>query len=317
MVSETTILVARENDRDALGRALRRGEVERLRYGAYRVVDAGATGPEYRSDVVARALAVHRQLATPHVFSHQTAAVLWGLRTWTAPERTHVVQGYRASARSAADIARHLVPLDPADVAEAHGVPVTALARTVVDCGLTLQPLEALVIADSALARGLDRDETLAALGRRGSTPGRRRAQLVLELADAGADSAWETWLRYVALRAGLPRATTQHRVATRLGTFRVDLAWPEHGVLAEFDGQVKYRDGAFGTRYDADAVRFDEKRRADAIEEATGRSLLRVTARDRPEEVAARLLRRFPAAVAAAAGVDPRLPAPTRVGGR
>lgn len=308
MLPGSDILIAREHDSAALARALRKGEVERLRPGAYRVVDS-RDDRTTSSDIAARMVALHRQLRAPHVFSHVSAAVVWGLRTWTAPAGTHVVQQYRASSQAAADVVRHFVALDPDDRTERRGLPVTTLTRTVVDCALALHPLEALVVVDSALASGLDRDAALGMVARRGRVPGRRRARTVLELGDAGAESAWETWLRYVALRAGLPRPVTQYTVETRLGKYRADLGWPEHGVLAEFDGRVKYRDGAFGPGYDADAARYAEKRRADAIEEATGRSILRVTASDRPDDVAARLRRRFPSTLQAAARTTPLLP--------
>jgi hypothetical protein len=308
MLPDSGILIAREHDSAALARALRKGEVERLRPGAYRVVDGRADRPP-SSDVAARMVALHRQLRAPHVFSHVSAAVVWGLRTWTVPARTHVVQPYRASSQAADDVVRHFVALGPGDRTERRGLPVTTLTRTVVDCALTLHPLEALVVVDSALASGLDRDAALDMLARRGRAPGRRRARVVLGLGDGGAESAWETWLRYVALRAGLPRPVTQYAVETRLGRFRADLGWPDHGVLAEFDGRVKYRDGAFGPGYDADAARCAEKRRADAIEEATGRSILRVTASDRPDDVAARLRRRFPPELQAATRTTPLLP--------
>ena len=269
--------------------------MRRLRPGGYLLVDERADGPEYRSDEVARFYAVHRQLVAPHAFSHASAAAIWGLRRWRAPERVHVIQQYRASKHAAADLARHFAVLPDDDVVARHGLPVTSLARTVVDCALTMHPLEGLVIADSALAGGLSREEAVAHLASRPSARGSRRGRLVLELADGGADSVWETWLRYVALRAGFPRPVTQYRVDTRLGPFYVDLAWPGHGVLAEFDGRIKYRDGAFGAGYDADEARFQEKRRADAIEEVTGVRLLRFTARDAEASVTARLRPHLP----------------------
>ncbi len=303
------IVVSRETDRTKLRRAYWRGEVRRLRVGGYLVLDDAADSPAYRSDEIARILSVHKQLEAPHVFSHVSAAALWGLPRWAAGTKVHVIQQYRASGRAAGDVARHFAEVAADDVVERQGLPVTGLVRTVVDCALSLHPLESLVIADAALAAGLAREDVVAHLAARPGARGARRARLVLELADRGADSPWETWLRYVALRAGLPRPTTQHPVVTRLGTFYVDAAWPDHGVLAEFDGRVKYRDGAFRPGYDADDARFREKRRADAIEEATGHRLLRFTASDSPDGTAERLRHRFPREVARRFRVNPLLP--------
>ena len=313
------ILVAREHDRFALRSAYRAGAVRRVRRGAYvRAADDGGTGGRTGggTDGAAarhrdRILAVHRQLRADHAFSHDSAALLWGLALWDEPDRVHVIQEYRSGTTAARDIARHHDRV--AGVVELDGIPATDLTRTVVDCLTTMAPLAGLVLADSALRRNVPVAAALDMLGQRRRPNGRARARMLLGLADVGAESPWESWLRYSALRLGLPRPQTQALVATRLGPFRVDVGWPEHGVLAEFDGRVKYTPGALGARSDPQSSLFDEKRREDAITEATGIRLLRFTARDaaRPAEVAERLLRRFPADVRRAARVDPRLPVP------
>ncbi|MFE6971077.1 hypothetical protein [Isoptericola sp. NPDC057653] len=179
----------------------------------------------------------------------------------------------------------------------------------------SLHPLEGLVVADWALAHGLARDEAAAELRAGPRRHGAARGRLVLALADRGATPPWETWLRYVALRLGLPRPRTQFEVDTHAGRFYVDLAWPEHRVLAEFDGRLKYRDGAFGAGYDAEQALFDEKVREDAVTERLGVRPLRFVARDArdPDGVADRLLARFPPDVRRASRIDPLLPLPPR----
>ncbi len=310
------ILVAREHLPTALRTARRAGEIERIRRGAYRVVpDDGSRGPDRWSAArwlqVDRARALGRQLRSAHWFSHQTAAMLHGLPLWRLPSQTHVLQTYRASSRAARDVRRHFVEGRPADGCEVLGLPVTTLERTVADCATTLPPLDALVVADAAVARGLDRDRTAKLVASRAR--GGRRALLVLELADPGAESPWESWLRYVAHWAGLPHPRTQVPVRTAIGRFRVDLGWEDHRVLAEFDGLVKYRTGALGTDHDPDRARIDEKRRSDAITESTGIQPLHVTSKDAPDPqgVADRLLARFPADVRRAARKNPLLPRP------
>ena len=310
------ILVAREHLPTALRTARRAGEIERIRRGAYRVVpDDGSRRPDTWSAArrlqVDRARALGRQLRTAHWFSHQTAAMLHGLPLWRLPSETHLLQTYRASSRAAADVRRHFVEVRPSDGGEVLGLPVTTLERTVADCATTLPPLDALVVADAALARGLDRDRTVQLVRMR--SRGVRRALLLLDLADPGAESPWESWLRYVGHWAGLPRPRTQVPVSTALGDFRVDLGWEAHGVLAEFDGLVKYRAGALGPDHDPDRARIAEKRRSDAIAESTGTRPLHVTSRDAPDPqaVADRLVARFPADVRRAARRKPLLPRP------
>lgn len=316
-VSSTEILIARDHDPYELRVRHRDGGLERLRRGAYRTVaddvppSARGRTSVARQREIDRARAVHAQLRAAHWFSHGTAAVLHRLAVWRIPDAVHVVQNYRASSRAAADVRRHILPVPPEHRDAVDGLPVTSLERTVADCVTTMPALDGLVITDSARRRGLDLDEARRIVKSR--YRGQARGLLVLELSDAGAESPWESWLRYVGHWVGLPRPVTQVSVATRLGRFRVDLGWPKHRVLAEFDGLVKYRDGGLGDEHDPDQVRIDEKRREDAITERTGIVLVRFTSKDapRPEEVAQRLAARFPAEVRRAARKNPLLTRP------
>lgn len=297
-MNRTGILLARHHDREALRRALRANRAEKIRRGAYRARPR-STGDRFRDaddQALARTLAVAAQLRDAWV-SHESAALLHGLRLWQLPDRVHVVQRYRASSASAGDIARHRLALTEDDRVVIDGVPTTSRERTVVDCCVALHPLLALVIADHALALGMDRAAALAGLDGLRDPRGRRRARLVLELADPGAESAWETWLRYIVLRAGLPRPTTQLQVHTPHGDYRADLGWVEFRLLAEFDGRVKYTRGALGPGHDADRALFDEKRREDHLREEDW-GVVRVTSSDTPAEAEGRVLRRLPPAI-------------------
>ncbi|QAY69461.1 hypothetical protein [Xylanimonas protaetiae] len=314
------VVLAREREQGELRRLVGAGDLRRVRRGGYVVGLGDGPGDGRVAGDVAAALAhvavVHRQLRAPHVISHGSAALLWRLPVWRVPAVTHVRQASSMSGTRSADVGRH-VGL-PTSWVEVDGIPVTTLEQTVVDCLLTMPALDGLVVADGALRQGLRLDEVrerLAALTQRN---GRARAGLVLSLADAGAESAWETWLRYLALHAGLPRPTTQWAVRTHAGVYRADLGWPEHRVLAEFDGQVKYTDGAFGAAYSGRRALVEEKRREDAIAEALGVRPVRFMASDarRPEAAVRRLVSRFPSAVTTHLHPDRHLalhPAPAR----
>jgi hypothetical protein len=289
------ILLARDHDHATVRRALAAREIERLRRGAYVGVDPAQArlhpAERARRRAERAVVAVHRQLTARHVVSHESAALLHGAPAWRVPRAVHVIQGYGAKAGAAPDIVRHRSTLSDGEVVLLGDVPVTSVVRTVLDCVSTLPPLDGLVLADWALAQGIRREDLVAALDARTDRRHRRRARLVLELADGGAQSPWETRTRYVLLRAGFPRPRTQVPVVTRLGTFHADLGWDEWGPLVEFDGFVKYQDGVLSPGYDADAARFDEKRRDDAIR-AAGRRLLRITARDQETDIIRGVLR-------------------------
>lgn len=308
------IIETRHNDRNRIARALREGTIERVRRGAYVEVLASDARerPALRRDeasALANIVAVHRLTRTDHFFSHVSAAVLWGWRVWDAPEATHLYQRYRASRHAASDVVHHRnLPADQR--AEHRGIPVTSKVRTAVDCALTMRPVEALVVLDGALADGVTREDLLGDLASRKDRRGTRPARRLLEIADPGAESHWESWVRYVLVRAGLPCPTTQVVVPTRLGSYRCDMGWPEWHVMVEFDGLVKYQDGVLATDHSGAEELMREKRRGDALAEA-GARLVRVTKHDRhdPDDIVGRVLRLLPPAIRSTARPDPLLP--------
>ena len=66
-------------------------------------------------------------------------------------------------------------------------------------------------------------------------------ARRILPVADGKAGSPMESVLRWLIHEAGLPRPVLQYVIRDGLGRFlaQVDLAWPEHRVVVEFDGNV------------------------------------------------------------------------------
>jgi hypothetical protein len=311
------VALALEHNRNKLAAAARTGDVLRVRRGAYctpdeiRVEGPSGAPREARKKALARARALHSQLRAKHVFSHATAALLLGCLVWTTPRETHIYQHYRASGHAADDVRRYSWTLAPDDIIDAADLPVTSLARTVVDCARTMHPLEALVIADSALALGADRAELLALLNAQTGRRGIQQARLVIELADAGPQSAWETWVRYELLRAGLPRPTTQMRVETDAGLFHTDLGYEQWALGIEFDGQVKYRPDGVRPGHDPAQEYLAEKARADAIRRA-GVTLENVSASDKQDvqTMLDRITAHIPPDVLRKARIDPRLPA-------
>lgn len=144
---------------------------------------------------------------------------------------------------------RRTVAILPADLPEQdvtrwYGVPVTAVARTLVDVGRA-DRRQALVAADAALADGL---VTRAAIGecleRCAGWPGIVSARRVLALADPRSESPLETLTRLCFHDGGLP--PPQPQVVVRHGDWwcRVDFYWPGRGVICEADGKLKYRQG-------------------------------------------------------------------------
>jgi predicted transcriptional regulator of viral defense system len=230
--------LSRDHHRQLVAVRTKDDQWRRVLRGAY----ADATDlADPRSAALAAIAATHERITAPHWFSHESAALVWGLPVWRTPTLTHIRQFGTAGGERDRAIMRHGGEVDAHRLTVVGGLPVTDLELTALDCARSLDPLAGLVVVDAALRAGADREamhETLARIpGRRGVA----RAREVVDLADEGSESPGETATRFVLLRDGLPRPQTQVRVVTRLGTFWSDLGWDEWRVLLEYDGRGKW----------------------------------------------------------------------------
>ncbi len=261
------IRLSRDYERAVVAAKRRQGTWGRLTRGAS--IPASQLRPEVRA--LATIAAVHERLVQPHWFSHESAALIWGLPLWRTPALTHVRQQGRPGPGRDRAVLRHGGPVDDGRLTTVGHLPVTDLVQTMVDCARMLSALGGLVVADATLRAGADRATALSMLDEMGGRPGVARARVVVDLADDGAESPGETATRFVLLRDGLPRPATQIPILTRAGTFFADLGWEEWRALLEYDGQAKYRSGQ-------DLL--DEKLREDAIR-ALDYRVVRVTKQD------------------------------------
>lgn len=216
----------------------------------------------------------------PVVFSHQSAAELWGLALLRPPERLHVTVPRRSSKRRIEDAVVHRSDLPRADVVLLDGVRVTTVERTAVDLARLLPLPEGVAAVDSALGLGVALSR-LHGRARAAGGPGSRALRRAIALADPRSESFLESYCRALLAAAGLAPERTQHWVhapgGRRIG--RVDFAWPSRRVVVELDGFAFHSDR---TRYRAD------RRRLNALGLA-GWLVLRFTWEDvigRPEEV-------------------------------
>lgn len=168
------------------------------------------------------------------------------------------------------------------------GVPVTSVPRTVVDVARTRGYAAGVVVADAALARGVQRAELALVLDGRENWPGSDAAHRATAFASARSESPLESLGRVRFAEQGLPAPQLQVVIADEDGPFaRVDQCWDEHRTIAEADGALKY-----ATASDL----FLEKRREDRLRDL-GWEVVRYTWDDalhRPERLAARVRRAF-----------------------
>jgi hypothetical protein len=114
----------------------------------------------------------------------------------------------------------------------------TAPAWTAVEVARTLRRPRALAVLDAALRSGLCTDAELTSAvaeqkGRRGIV----KVRALLPYADGRAESPMESEARLVFIDGGLPSPELQFEIIDRQGRLRrVDFAWPDFGVVAEYE---------------------------------------------------------------------------------
>lgn len=101
---------------------------------------------------------------------------------------------------------------------EHHGLQVTSVAWTVVDCARLLPRRDALMVADAALhLRMCTHEDLVQAAASLGKAKGVGRVRWIIANADPASESAGETWMRMIVKDLGYA-VTSQHR-STPTGT--------------------------------------------------------------------------------------------------
>jgi hypothetical protein len=156
--------------------------------------------------------------------------------------------------------------LRPGEIEHDGGLPITAVATTLVDiaAGLSLAELER-AVNDADKLDLLDPQALRAELQRMPPRPGRARLRKLLDRHTfVLTDSELERRFVPIALRAGLPSPATGALVEG----FEVDFFWPELGLVVETDGLRYHRTSAAQAR----------DRRRDQAHAAAGLTPLRFT---------------------------------------
>jgi very-short-patch-repair endonuclease len=143
-----------------------------------------------------------------------------------------------SSTRSHTGLTVRRSQLVPSEVTEIKGFPVTTLHRTLRDLCLFAAPIDALIALDAALQwKRTDKARLLGDPVTRKGRRGAARLRFLVQLA-APAESPMETRLRWLLIRAGLPKPEVQVDLRDG-GQFiaRADLFYPDSRLVIEFDG--------------------------------------------------------------------------------
>jgi len=185
-------------------------------------------------DMLAKLAALDLIAGQPIVACMATAAALYGFDTEDT-SRVHMLDpGVRM--RPSRNVMVH--QRIGAPLRRVEGRLATAPAWTVIEVARTLRRSRALATLDAALHIGACTAGELRAAIR--EQKGRRGIVKVRELigcADGRAESPMESEARLVFLDARLPRPELQYAIVDRYGrVWRVDFAWPEAFLVAEYD---------------------------------------------------------------------------------
>ncbi|GAA1738214.1 type IV toxin-antitoxin system AbiEi family antitoxin domain-containing protein [Aeromicrobium alkaliterrae] len=249
-------------------RALRDGDIVRIRFGTY------AHGPTWRrADPVERHRILTRAVLGKlgrHVYaSHHSAAALHGLDLWGVDLAE--VQVGRLDGRSDrldAGVRFHRGAIDAASLVEIDGVLVAPAGRAAIETALGAPVECGAVTLTSAMRTGAASRSEIDTLVRTfGRWPGAVSASRAATLADPRLESVGEVRSMCFFGAHAIPLPEPQHEIYDDDGRLvaRSDFWWRLYRHVGEFDGLVKYgRLNPYAT--DVGRVLVDEKRREDAV---------------------------------------------------
>lgn len=251
-VMTTAELAAAGVSRRQLHRLVRRGAWLRLARGVFApselvAAEAGNQAGKHAVQVAA-ALAV---CSSDAVASHHSAATIHSLELLgrklgetVALTRPPGSAGGRTGGRG---IRLHIAALPAGHVITRRGLPVTSVARTVVDLARASSFRAGVVAADSALrSRQASKADLVLCLTTCARWPGIQNARRVVAFADGRAESVLQSISRVAFDDLGLPPPDLQAWVGDKdeiIG--RADFLWRAYRTVGEADGALKYADPA------------------------------------------------------------------------
>jgi AraC-like DNA-binding protein len=259
--------------RDAIDHWLRAGRLLALHRGVYAV---GHSALRREGRWLAAVLACGEGA----VLSHRSAAAHWGL-LHTDQSRVDVIAP--ATRRGVPGIRLHRSrSLDARDTTNHRGIPVTTVARTLLDLAATVQShLLERALAQAERLRLYDHTAITDVIARSNG----HRATAILAQATARepklTKSGWEVRMLELIRNAGLPEPLVNepHDVPDH-GECKPDFHWPAHNLIVETDGWDTHR-----TRQ-----AFEDDRAKDAALTAAGYRVVRFTWRTHDATILRRL---------------------------
>ena len=202
------------------------------------------------------------------VLSHRSAAMLWGLLEGDRAAVDMIVPHRRRGRRG---IRVHESPIAPDERTIRDGIPVTTVARTLLDLAALLEPHQLNRALERAEALRLsDRTPLGAVVQRHRRRPGVAAVKAALSEGIRPALTKSELERRFLTFleRAGLPLPRTNVWLELAGDWLEVDCVWPERRLIVELDSRAHHQTTAA----------FERDRRRDRRAQASGWRTVRVT---------------------------------------
>ena len=252
--------------RHVIDRQSKSGALHRRHRGVY-VVGHLALAP-HANEAAALLACGQRSL-----ISHRSAAYLWGLSEHQPAVVDVTLVGRRCRPKDGVRL-HNVSTLDPADIRNRAGLPVTSPARTLVDLAADATYAELDRGVSEARIKGLLRnDELQTALERAGRRHGTAMMRAFLRSEDGRGFTRSEAERRTRALlrQARLPVP----RVNARVAGYEIDFLWEPERVIVEVDGYA----------YHGNRRAFERDRRKDLALTSAGYLVIRISWRQLDEE--------------------------------
>jgi very-short-patch-repair endonuclease len=247
-------LLAAGLDEATIEYRLRTGRLHRVHRGVYAVGYVS-------SSPLTRAMAAVLACGCDAVLSHRSAAALWDID----PSWRGAVEVTSPSGRQHRGVVVHRSrTLTSLDVTKHAGIPVTTVARTLIDLADVLDDPALARAVNEAQVRGLRLEKLGMLLAR---SPGRRAAARLRDVvgrAETPTRSVLEDRFVEFVERYELPRPEINQRIAG----YEVDMLWRSQRLVAELDGR----------RFHESPGSFERDREKDACLLACGYRVVRVT---------------------------------------
>ncbi len=248
----------------AIHAALKEGvTARRLRNGDLARPFHGVRAPSRPRDLRDLARTYAARMLPHEAFTHLTAAYLQGLR---------LPEGYRSTTLDASFLAPHRAPraagtrgrqisADTELIVLPDGLRTTPPITTWLHCSELLAVDDLIVMGDGLLRRRhplATLDQLKAAVDAYAPRRGVSKLREALVWVRTDTDSARETMLRLIVVRAGFPEPKVNWPIVNRFGATIAhgDLVFPEYRVVLEYDGRQHAEDE---TQFAIDIDRLDE----------------------------------------------------------